>query len=330
MNPEQLKAALRSAGYVVASEGGGGYGSEPGDPFIPGPTTYYYYGPRGRASAAEAAAAIGVPEATLTSMESRMVATPEESASLYPSRGGGFFSHLAGLVTSPSFALAASVVAPSILAAEAAGAAAAAAPAANTGAGLIDASLGQAYADLGVGAGAPAAGAAPSVVTQPIATSPLPVFTEPGMAAANMLAADAAGLAVPANAFVPSATTGAIPAYSSGLTSSGLTNFIDPFNPPLSSYTSPFAPPTAGVGGVALSPEALAAYDASVGLTAGTGAGVGAAGAGANALAGYGGAGDVLNSVTGAITNAPGTIPNYSTGLVGYGGGGDFLDPVTG
>lgn len=252
MNPEQLKAALRSAGYVVASEGGGGYGSEPGDPFIPGPTTYYYYGPRGRASAAEAAAAIGVPEATLTSMESRMVATPEESASLYPSRGGGFFSHLAGLVTSPSFALAASVVAPSILAAEAAGAAAAAAPAANTGAGLIDASLGQAYADLGVGAGAPAAGAAPSVVTQPIATSPLPVFTEPGMAAANMLAADAAGLAVPANAFVPSATTGAIPAYSSGLG-----NFIDPFNPPLS-YTSSFAPPTAGVGGVAFSPEALA------------------------------------------------------------------------
>jgi hypothetical protein len=39
MNPEQLKAALRSAGYVVASEGGGGYGSEPGDPFIPGPNT---------------------------------------------------------------------------------------------------------------------------------------------------------------------------------------------------------------------------------------------------------------------------------------------------
>jgi hypothetical protein len=258
MNPEQLKAALRSAGYLVMSEGGGGYGSEPGDPFIPGPTTYYYYGPRGRTTASEAAAAAGVPEAALTSMESRLVATPEESSSLYPSQSGGFFSMLTDLVTSPQFLMAASVVAPSILAAEAAGAAAAAAaPAANTGAGLIDASLGQAYADLGVGASAPTVSAGPSIATQPITTSPLSVFTEPGMATANMLAADAAGLAVPANAFVPSATTGAIPAYSSGLTSSGLTNFIDPFNPPLS-YTSPFAPPTAGVGGAAFNPAALA------------------------------------------------------------------------
>ena len=87
------------------------------------------------------------------------------------SRGGGFFSHLIGLVTSPSFGLAASVIAPSIFAAEAAGAAAAApsaTSAANTGAGLIDASLGQAYADLGVGAGAPAAAAAPVAVATPV------------------------------------------------------------------------------------------------------------------------------------------------------------------
>ena len=100
------------------------------------------------------------------------------------SRGGGFFSHLIGLVTSPSFGLAASVIAPSIFAAEAAGAAAAApsaTSAANTGAGLIDASLGQAYADLGAGAGAPAAAAAPVAVATPVATSPLATMGGPNI-----------------------------------------------------------------------------------------------------------------------------------------------------
>ena len=101
------------------------------------------------------------------------------------SRGGGFFSHLIGLVTSPSFGLAASVIAPSIFAAEAAGAAAAApgaTSAANTGAGLIDASLGQAYADLGVGAGAPAAAAAaPVAVATPVPTSPLATMGGPNI-----------------------------------------------------------------------------------------------------------------------------------------------------
>ncbi len=183
MNPEQLKAALRSAGYLVASEGGGGFGTEPGDPFIPGPTTYYYYGPRGRVSATEAAAAIGIPESTLTSMESRLVATPEESASLYPSQSGGFFSHLAGLVTSPSFLLAASVVAPSILAAEAAGAAGAGAAGA-TGAGAAGAT--------GAGA-AGAAGAAPSAAAtaSPVITSPL---AAPSVLAGDTLGASLSGL----------------------------------------------------------------------------------------------------------------------------------------
>ena len=207
MNPEQLKAALRSAGYVVMSEGGGSYGSEPGDPFIPGPTTYYYFGPRGRASATEAAAAIGVPEATLTSMESRMVATPEESSSLYPSRSdggvfGGFFEQLQGLVTSPQFALAASVVAPSILAAEAAGAAA-----------LASGAEGLAVPAAAPSAATPAAAAAPAATAFPVATSPL---AAPSVLASDTLGASLSGLtseqiaaATSANALAPAAATAA-------------------------------------------------------------------------------------------------------------------------
>jgi hypothetical protein len=133
------------------------------------------------------------------------------------SRGGGFFSHLIGLVTSPSFGLAASVIAPSIFAAEAAGAAAAApsaTSAANTGAGLIDASLGQAYADLGVGAGAPAAAAAPVAVATPVATSPLATMGGPNILMdfpANMIDASLGQSynALGVGAGVPAAAAGA-------------------------------------------------------------------------------------------------------------------------
>ena len=129
---------------------------------------------------------------------------------------------------------------------------------ANAGAGLIDASLGQAYSNLGVGAAAPAAGA--GVLTQPIATSPLATMGAPtpmlaaDLAAYNALApgieaADVAGTAIN-NMLTPSATTGAITGAGTPLTGyGGLDNFVDPFNPPLN-YTSSFAPPTAGVGGV--------------------------------------------------------------------------------
>jgi hypothetical protein len=134
------------------------------------------------------------------------------------SRGGGFFSHLIGLVTSPSFGLAASVIAPSIFAAEAAGAAAAApgaTSAANTGAGLIDASLGQAYADLGVGAGAPAAAAAaPVAVATPVPTSPLATMGGPNILMdfpANMIDASLGQSynALGVGAGVPAAAAGA-------------------------------------------------------------------------------------------------------------------------
>lgn len=169
MTPEQIKAALRAKGYVVGSEGGGGYGSEPGDAYVPGVTSYYYYGPRGRVSASEAAAATGIPEATLTAAESQLVATPEESSSLYPSRGGGgFFSMLTDLVTSPQFMMAASVVAPSILAANAAAApaaAAAAAPAGAAAAPIVEPGM----LSSAVGGGAPAATAFP-VTTSPLAS----------------------------------------------------------------------------------------------------------------------------------------------------------------
>ena len=199
------------------------------------------------------------------------------------SRGGGFFSHLIGLVTSPSFGLAASVIAPSIFAAEAAGAAAAApsaTSAANTGAGLIDASLGQAYADLGVGAGAPAAAAAPAATAFPVATSPLATMgAATPLTAAELAAADAsAGLLGSSNALAPGAAA----------TSVGVANALSP--EALAAYDASVGLTAGGVPAT-LSPEALAAYDASVGLTAGTGAGAGAGaglGTAANTLANEG------------------------------------------
>lgn len=78
---------------------------------------------------------------------------------------------------------------------------------ANAGAGLIDASLGQAYSNLGVGAAAPAAGA--GVLTQPIATSSL---AQPSVLASDTLGASLSGLtseqiaaATSANALAPGA-----------------------------------------------------------------------------------------------------------------------------
>jgi hypothetical protein len=210
------------------------------------------------------------------------------------SRGGGFFSHLIGLVTSPSFGLAASVIAPSIFAAEAAGAAAAApgaTSAANTGAGLIDASLGQAYADLGVGAGAPAAAAAaPVAVATPVPTSPLATMgAATPLTAAELAAADAsAGLLGSSNALAPGAAA----------TSVGVANALSP--EALAAYDASVGLTAGGVPAT-LSPEALAAYDASVGLTAGTGAGAGAGAGAAGTISGYGGAGDVLDPVTGSV-----------------------------
>ena len=202
------------------------------------------------------------------------------------SRGGGFFSHLIGLVTSPSFGLAASVIAPSIFAAEAAGAAAAApsaTSAANTGAGLIDASLGQAYADLGAGAGAPAAAAAPVAVATPVATSPLATMGGPNILMdfpANMIDAS---LGQSYNALGVGAGAPAAAA-----TSVGVANALSP--EALAAYDASVGLTAGGVPAT-LSPEALAAYDASVGLTAGTGAGAGAGaglGTAANTLANEG------------------------------------------
>lgn len=72
-------------------------------------------------------------------------------------------------------------------------------------------------------------------------------------------------------------------------------------------------------GAAALSPEALAAYDASVGLTAGGGVPAAATGAAATGLGGYGGAGDVLNPLTGAII--PGTDAAALTGAASLGAG---------
>ena len=110
-------------------------------------------------------------------------------AGMYYGGGGSFFDATTGAAVPEAAAV--ELIAPEL--------------AANTGAGLIDASLGQAYSNLGVGAGAPAAGA--GVLTQPIATSPLATMGAPTPYTATDLAAfDAsAGLTAPANALAPGA-----------------------------------------------------------------------------------------------------------------------------
>jgi hypothetical protein len=208
------------------------------------------------------------------------------------SRGGGFFSHLIGLVTSPSFGLAASVIAPSIFAAEAAGAAAAApgaTSAANTGAGLIDASLGQAYADLGVGAGAPAAAAAPVAVATPVPTSPLATMGGPNILMdfpANMIDASLGQSynALGVGAGVPAA--GGMAGYG------GAGDVLASGNALTSTAPAAAANAMAGYGGAG---DVLAAE------AAGTGAGAGAGAGAAGTISGYGGAGDVLDPVTGSV-----------------------------
>lgn len=269
MNPEQLKAALRRAGYLVSSEGGyAAGGGDISESYTP--LSYYYYGPRGRTDAREAAAATGISEATLRSMESQLVATPEESSSLYPSRGGGgFFSMLTDFITSPPFMLAASVAAPSILAAGATPAAAGAAGAAGAAPAATGATLGAAdlaALDAGLG-GLPAVG-------YPVATPPLATMGGPNILMdfpANMIDSS---LGQSYNALGVGA--GAAPA------ATGANALAPVFDPASAMETQLIA--TGTPAAVAATPTAAAA----------------APGA-SNALAGYGGAGDVLDPATGSV-----------------------------
>jgi hypothetical protein len=103
-------------------------------------------------------------------------------------------------------------------------------------------------------------------------------------------------------------------------------------------------PAAAGTVGAAnaLTMADLAAADASAGLLGSSNALT--TGAGAGTLAGYGGAGDVLNAATGGVitgadaaTGLGAAAAGAATGagaatnaLSGYGGAGDVLDPVTG
>jgi hypothetical protein len=179
--PQQVRDYIGYKGYSYQPEGNFYLPEQASPTFQPGG---FFLTDDGSTlfSAEDIARQYNIPISELTAALPLFETAPSYAQS--SSRGGGFFSHLIGLVTSPSFGLAASVIAPSIFAAEAAGAAAAApsaTSAANTGAGLIDASLGQAYADLGAGAGAPAAAAAPVAVATPVATSPLATMGGPNI-----------------------------------------------------------------------------------------------------------------------------------------------------
>jgi len=209
--PQQVRDYIGYKGYSYQPEGNFYLPEQASPTFQPGG---FFLADDGSTlfSAEDIARQYNIPISELTAALPLFETAPSYAQS--SSRGGGFFSHLIGLVTSPSFGLAASVIAPSIFAAEAAGAAAAApsaTSAANTGAGLIDASLGQAYADLGVGAGAPAAAAAPVATAFPVATSPLATMgAATPLTAADIAALGAESLAVPAgNALAPAAATAA-------------------------------------------------------------------------------------------------------------------------
>ena len=180
--PQQVRDYIGYKGYSYQPEGNFYLPEQANPTFQPG--GFFLTDDESKLfSAEDIARQYNIPISELTAALPLFETAPSYAQS--SSRGGGFFSHLIGLVTSPSFGLAASVIAPSIFAAEAAGAAAAApgaTSAANTGAGLIDASLGQAYADLGVGAGAPAAAAAaPVAVATPAPTSPLATMGGPNI-----------------------------------------------------------------------------------------------------------------------------------------------------
>jgi hypothetical protein len=120
-----------------------------------------------------------------------------------------------------------------------------------------------------------------AAVATPVATSPLATMgAATPLTAAELAAADAsAGLLGSSNALAPGAAA----------TSVGVANALSP--EALAAYDASVGLTAGGVPAT-LSPEALAAYDASVGLTAGTGAG-----AGAGAGAGLGTAANTLANV---------------------------------
>jgi hypothetical protein len=197
--------------------------------------------------------------------------------------------------------------APGVGAADAAGAAVSDAAAAEMiaayGADALTAA-GQMEAAAALASAAPAA-AAPAATAFPVATSPLATMgAATPLTAAELAAADAsAGLLGSSNALAPGAAT--------------------------------------AIGANALSAADLAAADASAGLLGSSNAL--ATGAGAGTLAGYGGAGDVLNTATGGVLTgadaatglgAAGAGAGAGAGaagtISGYGGAGDVLDPVTG
>jgi hypothetical protein len=127
-------------------------------------------------------------------------------------------------------------------------------------ANMIDASLGQSYNALGVGAGVPAAAAGANVLTM-----------------ADLAAADAsAGLLGSSNALATGAGAGTLAGYG------GAGDVLN-----------------AATGGV------ITGADAATGLgAAAAGAGAGAGAGAAGTISGYGGAGDVLDPVTGSVISA--------------------------
>jgi len=163
----------------------------------------------------------------------------------------------------------------------------------TTGAVVADAVVAEAVAPaLAAESAAAASAAAPAAATAfPVAIAPLGAMgAATPFTATDLAALGAESLAVPAatNALAP--TVAATAAGANALP-----------------------------GAAALSPEALAAYDASVGLTAGGGVPAAATGAAATGLGSYGGAGDVLNPLTRAII--PGTDAAALTGAAALGAG---------
>ena len=271
----------------------------------------------------EAAQAAGIPVEQLTKLEPELDLGSNERTALYqqyitPGRGTGFFSSLLGGVGGVIGGLTDTVVDPVASALnvhpDAVKAAAALAGMYYAGGGtffdtatnavvpeavatdMIAATLGaEGLAVPAAATAAPAAATAFPVTTAPLA--PMSTYTAAELAAldaglggagANALAPTAAATAAGVNALSPEA----LAALDAGL--GGV--------------------PASAAGTTALSPETLAALDAWLGgvpATAATGAGAGAGaaatGAGAGAagtgagVAGYGGAGDVLNPATGAV-----------------------------
>ena len=212
---------------------------------------------------------------------------------------GGSFVNAAGEAVAD--AVVAEAVAPVI---SSSGVIGAAAPAA--GAGLSAAEI----AALGAeGLAVPAA----TATAFPVATAPLAPIGSLGNAGIDASLGQAYNaLGVGANALTPTAATTAAGA-----------NALSP---------EALAALDAGLGGVpasaagtaALSPETLAALDAGLGgvpatAATGAGAGAGAAATGAN-ISGYGGYGDVLNPVTGAVIPGAGAAALTGAGLAGAAG----------